>query len=159
MQSNQNRILIAFIITIIVFGGIYLSGQRKVKDAVNQLELEFSDFSVDRISLLPPELDLSLTYTVTNPSDMPLEITVDGAIYYGETRIAPVTVDERLIPAMSQGNIDAQISLNGTLLQAISDPENEGNYSLRGTLTVTGQYLGVLPVTVAIDLEEIESQG
>ena len=134
-------------------------GQQQVKQAVGQLEIEFSDFSVDRISLLPPEIDLTLTYSVINPSDLPLEISMDGAIYYGETRISPVIVAEKAIPAMGAGTVDVQISLNGTLLQAIGDPQNEGNYSLRGTLTATGQYLGVLPVSVTMDLSDLESQG
>ena len=132
-------------------------GQQQVKQAVGQLEIEFSDFSVDRISLLPPEIDLTLTYSVINPSDLPLEISMDGAIYYGETKISPVIVAEKAIPAMGAGTVDAQISLNGTLLQAIGDPQNEGNYSLRGTLTATGQYLGVLPVSVTMDLSDLES--
>ena len=132
-------------------------GQQQVKQAVGQLEIEFSDFSVDRKSLLPPEIDLTLTYSVINPSDLPLEISMDGAIYYGETKISPVIVAEKAIPAMGAGTVDAQISLNGTLLQAIGDPQNEGNYSLRGTLTATGQYLGVLPVSVTMDLSDLES--
>lgn len=158
MQNSQNRILVAFIIVAVIFGGVYLSGRQKVTDAVELLEMEFSDFSVDRFQLFPPEIDLTLTYTVSNPSDIPLEISMDGAVYYGETKITNVIVEERMIPAMGQGAIDAEISLNATLLQAIGDPENEGNYSLRGTLTVTGQYLGVMPVSVELDLEEFESE-
>ena len=53
-----------------------------------------------------------------------------------------------MIPAMDYGFIDAQISLNGTIIQAIGDPQNQGNYNLKGTLTVTVQYLGVIPVNV-----------
>lgn len=158
MQNSQNRILVAFIIVAVIFGGVYLSGRQKVTDAVEQLELEYSDFSVDRFQLIPPEIDLTLTYTVSNPSDIPLEISMNGAVYYGETKITNVIVEERLIPAMGQGTIDAELSLNATLLQAIGDPENEGNYSLRGTLTATGQYLGVMPVSVELDLEELESE-
>ena len=158
MQSNQNRVLVAFIIVAVIFGGVYLSGRQSVTDSIEQLEMEYSDFAVDRFQLFPPEVDLTLTYTVTNPSDIPLEISVDGAIYYGETKITPVTVEKHLIPAMGQGTIDAEISLNATLLQTIGDPENEGNYSLKGTLTATGQYLGVIPVSVDVDLAEIGSE-
>jgi len=155
----RNKFLIGIVIVGVIFGGVYYMGQQQVKEAVGQLEIEFSDFSVDRISLLPPEIDLTLTYSVINPSDLPLEISMDGAIYYGETKISPVLVAEKAIPAMGTGTVDAQISLNGTLLQAIGDPQNEGNYSLRGTLTATGQYLGVLPVAVTMDLSDLESQG
>jgi hypothetical protein len=158
MQNSQNRILVAFIIVAVIFGGVYLSGRQKVTDAVEQLELEYSDFSMDRFQLIPPEIDLTLTYTVSNPSDIPLEISMDGAVYYGETKITSVIVEEHLIPAMGQGTIDAEISLNSTLLQAVGDPENEGNYSLKGTLSATGQYLGVMPVSVELDLEELESE-
>jgi len=159
MQNRQNKLLIGIVVVGVIFGGFYYSGQLQVKQAVNQLELKFSDFKVDRISLFPPEIDLTLTYTVVNPSELPLEISLDGAIYYGETRITPVIVEARTIPALGTGAVDAQISLNGTLLQAIGDPENEKNYSLRGTLTATGQYMGVLPVTVTLDLSELESKG
>ena len=155
----QNKFLIGIVIVGVIFGGVYYMGQQQVKEAVGQLEIEFSDFSVDRISLLPPEIDLTLTYSVINPSDLPLEISMDGAIYYGETKISPVLVAEKVIPAMGTGTVDAQISLNGTLLQAIGDPQNEGNYSLRGTLTATSQYIGVLPVAVTMDLSDLESQG
>jgi hypothetical protein len=155
----QNKLLIGIVIIGVIFGGTYYMGQQQVKQAVGQLEIEYSDFSVDRISLLPPEIDLTLTYSVINPSDLPLEISMDGAIYYGETKISPVIVAEKAIPAMGAGTVDAQISLNGTLLQAIGDPQNEGSYSLRGTLIATGQYLGVLPVSVTMDLSDLESQG
>lgn len=158
MQSNQNKILIAVVFVAVVIGGVYLSGRGKVSDAVDQLTLEFSDFSVDRFQLFPPEIDLTLTYTVTNPSDIPLKISIDGGIYYGDTQISPLVVDERSIPAMGHGTIDAEISLNGTLMQVLGDPQNEGNYALKGTFTATGQYLGVLPVSVDLDLETLESE-
>ena len=75
--------------------------------------------------------------------------------YRKTTKITPLSVKERLIPAMGYGEIDAQIILNGTLLQAIGDPENERNYRLVGMLTAKGQYLGMIPIYVKLDLTDL----
>jgi hypothetical protein len=80
---------------------------------------------------------------------------MNGAICYGDVQVTPVTMNRRMIPALGSEIIEVMISLNGTLLQVIGDPENEGNYSLEGTLTVTGQYLGLLPITVELDLSKM----
>ena len=157
MQNSQNKIFIAIIVVGVVFIGLYIVGQQEIKKSVDSLEMEFDDFKVDKLSILPPEIELTLTYKVNNPSNMPLKVSLDGNIYYGTTKISPLTVKERMIPAMDYGYIDAQISLNATLLQAIGDPQNQGNYKLKGTITVTVQYLGLIPVNVNLDLAELES--
>ena len=157
MQNSQNKIVIAIIVVGIFFLGLYIVGQQEIKKSVDSLEMEFNDFKVDKLSILPPEMDLTLTYKVNNPSNMPLKISLDGDIYYGATKISPLTVKERMIPAMDYGYIDAQISLNGSIIQAIGDPHNQVNYKLKGTTTVTVQYLGVIPVNVKLDLAELES--
>lgn len=157
MKNNQNRILIAFIIVAVLFGGVYYVGQQEVKDAVEQLEMDISDFSIDSLSVIPPEAEITLTYTVFNPSDTRLEIAIDGLVYYGDIVITPVIVEEQMIPANGSETIGAQITLNSTLLESIGNPENQGNYSLNGTLTATGQYMGVLPVTVKLKLSELKT--
>jgi hypothetical protein len=159
MQNNQNRILIPIIVLSLVIGGFYYVGQQQVKESVALLELHFSDFRVSRLSLIPPEIDIIILYTVTNPSELSMEMSMDGAIYYGETQITPITVSRRRIPANGNSEIEAQISLNGTLLQVIGDPENIGNYSLEGSLTVTSQYMGLLPISIELDLAELESES
>ena len=90
-----------------------------------------------------------------NPSDIDLDVSLDGDIYYGEIRISPLIVNEKSILANGVGTIEAQISLNGTLIQAIGDPENSGSYNLSGTMTVTGRYMGVLPISVVLDVSEL----
>lgn len=131
-------------------------GQQEVEDAVEQLEMDLTDFSIDRLSVIPPEAEITLTYTVSNPSDTPLKIAIDGLVYYGDIVITPVIVEEQMIPANGNDTIGAQITLNSTLLESIRNPENQDNYSLKGTLTGTGKYLGVIPVTVNLKLSELK---
>jgi len=154
-MSSSNKLLIGLVVVGVLFGGFYYAGQEQVKQAVYQLELEYSDFRIDQITLFPPSLDLTLTYGVINPSDIDLEVSLDGAIYYGETRISPLIVNEKSILSNGVGTLEAQLNLNGTLLQAIGDPENSGEYTLRGTMKVTGRYMGVLPVSVVLDVSEL----
>jgi hypothetical protein len=154
-MQKSNTIVFAVIIAGVIFMSIYFVGQQQVKKSIDSLELEFSDFNVDKLSILPPEIELTLTYKVNNPSNIPLKVSIDGELFYGTTKITPITVKERLIPAMGYGEIDAQITLNGTLLQAIGDPQNERNYRMLGTLTAKGQYLGIIPVYVTLDLSEL----
>jgi hypothetical protein len=158
MESSQNRILIPIVILSILFGGFYYIGQQHVKESVDLLELEFSDFRLDSFSLLPPQIDITLIYTVTNPSELPLEISMNGAVYYGDVQVTPVNMNRRLIPALGSEIVEVMFSLNGTLLQVIGDPENEGNYSLEGTLSVTGQYFGLLPISVELDLANMRTE-
>jgi hypothetical protein len=156
-MNKSNTIIFAIIIAGVIFMSIYFVGQQQVKKSIDSLELEFSDFKVDKLSILPPEIELTLTYKVNNPSNIPLKVSIDGELFYGTTKITPLTVKERLIPAMGYGEINAQLTLNGTLLQAIGDPQNEMNYRLVGTLTAKGQYLGLIPVYVELDLSELET--
>ena len=158
MPQNQKTIIVIIAVITIIFAGIYISGQNQVKDSINMLEMKYSSFKVDSLSLLPPRIDLTLTYTVVNPSDIPLNIQVDGRILYGDTVITPILIEERVIPASGDGEIDMQISLNGTLLQAIGDPEDEEGYRLDGTLYATGRYLGVIPVKLNMDLQELSEE-
>ena len=158
MQETNNKIIIGFIAIIFIFGGIYVTGQNHVKESINMLEMEYSSFKVDSLSLIPPKIDLTITYTVVNPSDIPLSVQVDGAILYGDTVITPIRIEERDISALGVSELDMQISLNGTLLQVIGDPENEEGYRLEGVLSVSGRYLGLIPVKIDLDLQDISEE-
>jgi len=158
MQETNNKIIIGLMGIIIIFGGLYVTGQNQVKESINLLEMEYSSFKVDSLSLFPPRIDLTITYTVVNPSDIPLRIKVDGEILYGDVVITPIRIEERVIPALGDTELDMQISLNGTLLQLIREPENEEGYRLEGVLSATGRYLGLIPVKVNINLQEISKE-
>jgi hypothetical protein len=80
-------------------------------------------------------------------------------IYYGETSVAPVMITEQAIPPEGYREIEAQIYFNGTLLQTIGDPQNLGEYQLRGSLTVVGKYLNLIPATVTEDLSEFNKES
>jgi len=158
MQETNNKIIIGFVAIIIIFGGIYVTGQSQVKESINLLEMEYSSFKVDSLSLIPSKIDLTITYTVVNPSDIPLSVKVDGEILYGDTVITPIRIEERDISALGVSELDMQISLNGTLLQVIGDPENEEGYRLEGVLSATGRYLGLIPVKIDLDLQDLSEE-
>ena len=158
MQETDNKIIIGIVAIIIIFGGTYVNGQNQVKESIDLLEMEYSSFKVDSLSLIPPRIDLTITYTVVNPSDIPLSIKVNGEVLYGETVVTPIRVEERVIPALGNSELDMQISLNGTLLQVIGEPESEEGYRLEGVLSVTGRYLGLIPVKVNLDLQNISEE-
>ncbi len=159
MDSQQNKVVIGLIIILVALGGVYYLGQQEIRKSIAEIEIEFSDFRVDRLSLFPPEIDITLTYMVYNPSEIPLTVSMDGMIYYGETPVAPLTMMEQTIPPEGYGEIEAQISFNGTLLQAIGDPQNQGEYQLRGSLTVVGKYLNLIPVEVTEDLSKFNKDS
>jgi hypothetical protein len=56
MQSNQNRILVGIVVLLIILGSVYYIGQKQVEDAVQTLGLEFSEFDLTRLSIIPPRL-------------------------------------------------------------------------------------------------------
>ena len=96
-MKRSNKILIAFIALAIILGGVYYAGQQQVKESIDLLEMEYTSFNVEGMSLLPLRIDLTITYTVLNPSDIPLKVSVDGVLLYGEVTVTPIRVEERLI--------------------------------------------------------------
>jgi hypothetical protein len=90
MQKSNTK-FIAILLAGVLLIGVYYVGQQQVKKSINSLEMEFSDFKVDKLSILPPEIDLILTYKVNNPSNIPLKVSIDGELFYGATKITPIT--------------------------------------------------------------------
>jgi hypothetical protein len=50
--------------------------------------------------------------------------------------------------------VEVEVSLTGSLLQAIGDYEEGDQYWLEGTLTATHRFAGLVPVTVTRPLQE-----
>ena len=140
-------------------GGVYITGQEQVRKSVDQLEMVFSSFKVEGLSLIPPRIDLTLTYTVNNPSEIPLKVSVEGRLLYGDTLVSPIIILDQEISARGMREVEMHVSLNGSLLEAIGDPENERGYRLEGKLIVEGLYLGLIPVKVDMDLAEISDSN
>jgi hypothetical protein len=56
-------------VLLVALGGVYYIGQQEIRKSIADIEIEFSDFSVDRVSLFSPEMDITLTYMLHNSSE------------------------------------------------------------------------------------------
>jgi hypothetical protein len=149
MSAYRNRVLFALVAAVVVAGGSYLYIQGQVSEAVDGLTVEYSGLRVTGFSLLPFEVNLTLTYTVTNPSGMDLLLSMDGSLLFGETAVTPVHVSRQPVGAGGSSDVEVEVSLTGSILQAVGDYEEGDEYRLEGTLTATHRFAGLVPVTVS----------
>jgi len=154
MASNRTGALIALAVVIVVAGGSYLYVQGQLSDAVDSVTIEYSGLEVTGFSILPFEVNLTLTYEVRNPSGMDFTVSVDGSLLFGETLVSPVQVSPQQVGAQGSSLVEVDVSLTGSILQTIGDYEDGDRYRLEGTLTATHRLVGLVPVTVSRPLSE-----
>jgi len=148
MSVTRNRVLLALVAAAVVAGGSYIYVQGQVSDAVDRLTVEYSGLRVTGFSILPFHVNLTLTYTVANPSGMDLALSMDGSLLFGEAVVTPVHVAQQMVKAGGSSDVDVGVSLTGAILGAIGDYEEGDQYRLEGTLTATHRFAGLVPVTV-----------
>lgn len=146
--------MIALAAVIVVAGGSYLYVQGQLSDAVDSVTVNYSGLEVTGFSVFPFEANLTLTYEVRNLSDLDFTVSVDGSLLFGETLVSPVHVSPQLVDARGSSLVDVDVSLTGSILEAIGDYEDGDEYRLAGTLTATHRFAGLIPVTVSRPLPE-----
>ena len=152
MGSAQRNLFIALAVVAVISGGSYLYIRGQLSDAVDNLTVELSDLTVEDLSLFPPEVNLTLTYEVRNTSGMDFDVSIDGRLYYGETLLTPLIVDEQHVEAMGSSPVEVDVTLSGSLLQALGGYSDEAEYRVEGTLTATHRFMGLVPVSVTKSL-------
>jgi hypothetical protein len=83
---------------------------------------------------------------------MDFSVSVDGSLLFGDTLVSPVQVSPQPVDAQGSSFVEVDVSLTGSILQAIGDYEDGDEYRLTGTLTATHRFMGLIPVTVSRDL-------
>ena len=152
MGSAQRNLFIALVVVAVISGGTYLYVRGQLSDAVDGLTVEFSDLTVKGFSLFPPEVNLTLTYAVRNTSGMDFDVSIDGRLYYGETLLTPLIVEEQHVDAMGSSPVDVDVTLSGSLLQALGGYSDEAKYRVEGTLKATHRFMGLVPISVTKSL-------
>ncbi|HEX9914027.1 MAG TPA: LEA type 2 family protein [Candidatus Bathyarchaeia archaeon] len=152
MGSAQRNLFIALAVVAVISGGSYLYIRGQLSDAVDNLTVELSDLTVEDLSLFPPEVNLTLTYEVRNTSGMDFDVSIDGRLYYGETLLTPLIVDEQHVEAMGSSPVEVDVTLSGSMLQALGGYSDEAEYRVEGTLTATHRFMGLVPVSVTKSL-------
>jgi len=151
-MGSQRSLFIALVIVAVISGGSYLYVQSQLSEAVDGLTVEFSDLTVTGFSLFPPEVNLTLTYEVRNTSGMDFDVSIDGRLYYDDTLLTPLVVEEQRVEAMGFSPVEVDVALGGSLLQAMGGYSDESEYRVEGTLTATHMFMGLVPVSVTRSL-------
>jgi len=144
--------LIALTLIVVISAGTYVYVQGQLSDAVDALTVEYSGLEVEGMRLFPPEVNLTLTYEVRNTADMGFDVSIDGQLYYGDTLVSPLKVEAQHLEAKGSSPIEVELTLNGSLLQALGGYGDETEYRVEGTLTATHSFMGLLPVSVTKSL-------
>jgi len=151
------NLTVTALVLVILFGGIHIISNYQVRKSIDKLELEYIDFSVDTSNTVPSNLCLNLTYRLNNQSDIPLSVSIDSEISVNETIVSSLIIAEYFIPTNSSRMFNVSFIIKRGMVQSVGEPYNISNYKLDGTISVKGYYLDLIPVTLYLDLFDLET--
>jgi len=139
----------AVIFILLLMGGGYVYTYFQVKEVASSIfeNAEVVDFQLENISLIPPSADLTLYFSVDNPSPYGFTYSAEIEMYVGDNYITTFQIDDEYIKANAESIIPMECRIGGgaiSLLQTIvGDPiiryeaHNVVNYKIFGIIPLT----------------------
>ena len=140
----------AVLIIILLIGGGYAYTYFQVKEASENIfeNAEKVDFQLENISLIPPSADLTLYFSVDNPSPYGFTYSAEIEMYIGFNYITTVQADDEFVKANAHSIITMECRIGGldvSLLQAyVGDPILI--YEVH--MVVNYKIFGIIPITI-----------
>ena len=140
----------AVLIIILLIGGGYAYTYFQVKEASENIfeNAEIVDFQLENISLIPPSADLTLYFSVDNPSPYGFTYSAEIEMYIGCNYITTVQADDEFVKANAHSIITMECRIGGldvSLLQAyVGDPILI--YEVH--MVVNYKIFGIIPITI-----------
>lgn len=153
-MENTGRIVgIILIFAIVISGGGYLYYRNQMGEAVSKLEISLDGVDVKSFRLLPsPEANVTLIYVVNNTSNIGFSVKLNGELYYGDSYISPLTVEDTYLRANGLSTLQMDITITGAILNTI-DPSKQGEYIIEGEMSAKKLVLGI-PITIKKPLSD-----
>lgn len=153
-MENTGRIVgIILIFAIVISGGGYIYYQNQMEEAVSKLEISLDGVDVKSFRLLPsPEANVTLIYVVNNTSNLGFSVKLDEELYYGDSYITPLSVEDTYLRANGLSNLQMDITITGAILNTI-DPGKQGEYIVEGEMAAKKFVLGI-PITIKKPLSD-----
>jgi len=152
------RKLIAIPIIIVVsFIGLYFYAHWSFNNTVTDImsTIEFIDFRLEDLSLLPPSATLIMTCSVYNPSNNPVTLSMDVEFYIENEYITSIKADDEIIQSKGKSAIDLRILLGSNAIDKIASIDfNNARIKIKGTLTAKSNIF-FIPVKAVQQYEEI----
>ena len=140
MGRKTEILSLILVLSLVGYGYTYI----QVSSAIQDLDIEISDFRLEGISIFPPSADIVFIFVVNNPSGYDLDLSVEAAMFYGDTLITPIDVSDT-IRAYGRSTFEVPVHITSGVLgifMETSDPQ----FTMEGRVTITYRIFGIVPV-------------
>jgi hypothetical protein len=141
---------VVFIIVLVLIGGGYAYTYFQVKEASSKIfeDAEVVNFQIENISLIPPSADLTLYFSVDNPTSYGFTYSVEIELYIGNNYISTFQVDNEYIRANSESIIPMECRIGGGALQLLQSIVGDPVYRYEGHAEIIYKIFGIIPITI-----------
>ena len=141
----------AVLIIILLIGGGYAYTYFQVKEASENIfeNAEIVDFQLENISLIPPSADLTLYFSVDNPSPYGFTYSAEIEMYIGCNYITTVQADDEYVKANAHSIITMECRIGGgdvSVLQRTHVDDPIVVYEVH--MVVNYKIFGIIPITM-----------
>ena len=149
MSRNTTVLTGVFLILLIGLGAVYYSTYKQLDEAATSMieEAELTSTKIETLSLIPFSANIKIVYSIKNTLDIAIKINIDADLNYGTKTISHVTANDQLIQPSDTSEIALITSIDSSAFQALSQGTGQP-WSTKGTMTITGYALGIIPVTI-----------
>jgi len=154
MIMKGSVIVILFVIVLI--GGGYAYTYLQVKEASSRIleNAEIVNYEIENISLIPPSADLTLYFSVDNPTSYGFTYSAEIELYVDDTYISTFQVDNQYIRANSESIIPTECRIGGGALQLLQSIIGDPVYRLEGSVEILYKIFGIIPITIKESISE-----
>lgn len=141
----------AVLIIILLIVGGYAYTYFQVKEASENIfeNAEIVDFQLENISLIPPSADLTLYFSVDNPSPYGFTYSAEIEMYIGCNYITTVQADDEYVKANAHSIITMECRIGGgdvSVLQRTHVDDPIVVYEVH--MVVNYKIFGIIPITI-----------
>ena len=142
--------VIVVLFVIVLIGGGYAYTYIQVKEASEKIfeDAEIVNYQIENISLIPPSADLTLYFSVDNPTSYGFTYSAEIELYIGDTYISTFQVDNEYIRANSESIIPVECRIGGGALQLLQNLVGDPVYRFEGSSEILYKILGIIPITI-----------
>ncbi len=141
---------VGLVVVLVLIGGGYAYTYFQVKEASSKIfeNAEVVNFQIENISLIPPSADLTLYFSVDNPTSYGFTYSVEIELYIDENYISTLQVDNEYIRANSESIIPMECRIGGDVLQLLQSFVGDPIYRYEGHAEIIYKIFGIIPITI-----------
>lgn len=137
---NYKKKLVLLVLCMIIGVTGYYYTQTKISINCEEVfnTIKDKDWRVEEYTFFPPSMTIVLVYSISNPTNIPLEIEMDIDFYAGDYQISNLYENKQLALG-DETTFEIELVYNSTILQKIyANEEGYDSFTMDGWFKVKG---------------------